>query len=101
MNKVSRRDFGKLCLTSAVALSAGAGLRPAPAAAAATRGRGRLAAAPFSRELESDLLLRLQAGGGTDPLAAHTVQIADNMEPVIPHEDQATAAAKKLAALEK
>ena len=51
--------------------------------------------------MESDLLARLQADGGTDPLAAHTVQIAPNMEPVIPHDDQAAAARQKLADLEK
>ena len=51
-------------------------------------------AAPLPREMESNLLARLQTDNITDPLAAKTVQIAANMEPVILHDDQAAAAKK-------
>jgi len=36
------------------------------------------------QEMEVDLLACLQIGDTTDPLAAETVPIAENMEPVIP-----------------
>ena len=41
-------------------------------------------AASMPQEMEADLLARLQIGDTTDPLAAETVPIAENMEPVIP-----------------
>jgi arylsulfatase len=47
------------------------------------------------------LLRRLQEGEITDPLAAEWVSIAENMEPVIPHDDQAAEAKMKLDALYK
>jgi arylsulfatase len=53
------------------------------------------------RKMEADIQRRLEASGGTDPLVAKTVQIAQNMEPVIPHDDQAAVARKKQADLEK
>ena len=95
--KLSRRDFTKLCGASAVALGVGAGLRPERADASA---RPEMAASPLPKELEADLLRRLEADGGTDPLTAKTVQIAENMEPVIPHDEQLATAREKLAALE-
>jgi arylsulfatase len=94
--KLSRRDFAKLCGAGAASLGASTMLRPGTAAAKAAR-----SPLPLPRMLEADLLGRLGAEGGTDPLAAKTVQIAKNMEPVIPHADQAAEVKKKLAALEK
>ncbi len=102
MKKLSRREFAKVCGAGAVALSAGAGLTPGVAGAAASaRSAARPVGVPFPRELHENVLSRLQAGSSTDPLAATTVKVADNMEPVIPHDDQAAAAKQKLAALEK
>jgi arylsulfatase A-like enzyme len=92
--KLSRRDFAKLVGASAATLGLSTALRAQPAAASS-------AASPLPKKLEADLLRRLEAGGGTDPLVAKTVQIAENMEPAIPHGDQAAAAQKKLADLEK
>lgn len=91
--EISRRDFVKICGAGAALAGLGGvvGARPA----------GATAAVPLPKKLEADLLRRLEAGGGTDPLAAKTVQIAENMEPVIPHDDQAAEAQKKLAAWKK
>ncbi len=106
VKKLSRREFAKVCGAGAVALGAGAGLRPGEAgasgsAAPAARAAARPVAVPFPRELQENVLSRLQAAGSTDPLAATTVTVADNMEPVIPHDDQAATAKQKLAALAK
>jgi arylsulfatase len=93
MKKLSRRDFAKLCGASAVALGMGAGLRPPPASAEA-------APSLLPLKLEAELVRRMEADGGTDPLTAKTVQIAENMEPVIPHPEQEAQVKAKLAALE-
>jgi hypothetical protein len=95
--KLSRRDFAKLCGASAVALGVGAGLRPERADAGVSP---EIAASPLPKKLEADLLRRLEADGGTDPLVAKTVQIAENMEPVIPHPEQEAQVKAKLAELE-
>ncbi len=96
--KLTRRDFFK-GVGAGTALAGLSGMaRPAPVAAKTVSGS---TAAPLPREMASALLARLQSGEGTDPLAAHTVEIAPNMEPVIPHDDQMAAAKQKLAALEK
>ena len=96
--KLTRRNFFK-GVAAGTALAGLSGMaRPAPVAAKTVSGS---TAAPLPREIASALLARLQSGESTDPLAAHTVQIAPNMEPVIPHDDQMAAAKQKLAALEK
>ena len=103
--EVSRRDFVKMVGAGAALAGLGGVMATQPAAAAAgpagTMAAGSRAAAPLPKMLEANLLERLEAGDITDPLAAETVQIAENMEPVIPHDDQLAAAKKKLAALEK
>lgn len=96
--EVSRRDFVKMVGAGAAVAGMG-GVLPARMAGAA--GAASPAAAPLPKEMEVNLRWRQEAGDITDPLAAQTVQIAPNMEPVIPHDDQAAAAQKKLAALEK
>ena len=96
--KLTRRAFVKGVGAGTALAGLGAVARPAPAAAAAP---ARNTAAPMPREMEASLRSRLQVQGSTDPLAASTVRIADNMEPVIPHEAQAAAVKQKLAALEK
>ena len=93
MKRLSRRDFAKLCGASATALGLGTVLRPPPAAAEA-------APSPLPLKLKAELLRRLEAGGGTDPLVAKTVPVAENMEPAIPHAEQETQVKKKLADLE-
>jgi arylsulfatase len=98
MKKLSRREFAKICGAGALTLGASAGLRPG---AAEARPLASNSSAPLPRELEANLFDRMAAQGGTDPLAAHRTVIADNMEPVIAHPDQASAAQKTLAALEK
>ena len=81
--KLSRRDFVKGVGAGTALAGLGGMARPERAEAKA---EAKLTAAPMPREMESDLLARLQTDEVTDPLAAHTVQIAPNMEPVIPHE---------------
>ena len=106
--EVSRRDFVKICGTGA-AVAGLSSVLPAHTlgtAAAATSAAGATAsaspaAARLARVLASTLQQRLQEAEPIDPLVAQTVQIAANMEPVIPHTDQAAAVQKKLAALEK
>jgi arylsulfatase len=51
--------------------------------------------------MASDIKMRLQVPGSTDPLAAETIQPVESMEPFIPHDDQAAEAKKKLTDLEK
>jgi len=96
--KLTRRDFFKGVGAGTALVGLGSMARPAPAAA---RMAARGTAAPMPREMKSVLLARLQADEIADPLVAHTVEIAPNMEPVIPHDNQAAAAQKKLADLEK
>ena len=100
--KLTRRNFFKGVGAGTALAGLGSMARPAPAAAKAT---ARSTAAPMSRsmarEMESVLLARLQADEIADPLVAQTVEIAPNMEKVIPHDAQAAEAQKKLADLEK
>ena len=106
--EVSRRDFVKICGAGA-AVAGLSSVLPAHALGAAAAGANATgtavtaspAAARLAKMLASNLLERLQEAEPLDPLVAKTVQIAANMEPVIPHDDQAAAAQKKLAALEK
>jgi arylsulfatase A-like enzyme len=100
--KLSRRDFVKGVGAGAALAGLSGMARPAPAAAeTAAASRAAAMSRLMTREMESALLERLQAGEITDPLVAKTVQIAPNMEPVIPHDAQAAAAQKKLADLAK
>ena len=99
--KLTRRDFFKGVGAGTALAGLSSMARPAPAAA---KTAARSTAAPMrvhAREMESVLLARLQADEVADPLVAQTVEIAPNMEPVIPHDNQAAAAQKKLADLEK
>lgn len=96
--EISRRDFVKLCGAGAAMVGMG---RVLPAGVVDAASGARPPAAPLPRAMENNIRGRLQIPDSTDPLAAATVQIAPNMEPVIPHEDQAAEAKKKLAALEK
>ena len=110
---LSRRDFVKKMGTGTVltGLSGMAGSVPVKAQTAAAG-----TSIPLPKELEAQLQQRLEpplfarsAGSGlklyaegntnTDPLAAETVQVAPNLEPVILHPDQGAAAQAKLAAL--
>ena len=86
--KLTRRNFFKGVGAGTALAGLGSMARPAPVAAKTVSGS---TAAPLPREIASALLARLQSGESTDPLAAHTVQIAPNMEWVIPHEDQMAA----------
>jgi arylsulfatase len=86
-----------MCGAGAVTVGVGAGLSPGSAAA---RAGSRQTSRPLPRDLERNLQERLAAADPTDPLAAVTVPLAENMEPPIPHEDQLAAARAKLAALE-
>ncbi len=96
--KLSRRDFLKMAGLGAAAAGLGslAGTTPAQASAVV-----KPAAMVMPQAMADSLLARLQEGGSTDPLAAETVRIAENMEPVIVHEAQAAEAKKKLDALAK
>ena len=96
--KLTRRNFVKGVGVGTALAGLSGMVRPAPAAA---KTAARSTAAPMSREMESVLLARLQIDEVTDPLVAQTVEIAPNMEKVIPHDDQAAAAQKKLVDLEK
>ncbi len=96
--KLTRRDFVKGVGAGTALAGLSSMARPAPAEA---KTASRSSVAPMPREMKSALLARLHAEGSTDPLVAETVQIAPNMEPVIPHDDQAAAAKKRLADLEK
>ena len=106
--EVSRRDFVKM-VGAGAAVAGLSNVLPAhvlgPAAAttsaAGTTASASPATARLARVLVSTLQQRLLEAEPLDPLVAQTVQIAPNMEPVIPHDDQAAAAQKKLAALEK
>ena len=89
MKKLSRRDFVKGIGAGAALAGLGAGLR---AERAEARSSTRQIARPLPRALEANALSRLAVEGSTDPLAASTVQIAENMEPVIPHDDQVAVA---------
>lgn len=106
--ELSRRDFVKLVGAGAAVAGLGSVL-PAPvsgasAPAAGTAGLSASASpvpAHLAKVFAANLGERLQGAAPFDPLIAQTVQIAANMEPVIPHDEQATAARKKLAALER
>ena len=106
--EVSRRDFVKICGAGA-AVAGLSSVLPAHAlgaAGAATSAAGATAsaspaAARLAKVFAATLQQRLQEAEPLDPLVAQTVEIAANMEPVILHDDQAAAAQKKLAALEK
>lgn len=102
---IKRRTFLKGCVSAGAALGLSKGLTaPANAAESASsqaQPAPRGASAPLPRELEADLLGRLRVEDATDPLAAHRTVIAENMEPIIAHDDQLAQAREKLAALEK
>ena len=97
---ISRRDFFKTLGLGAAAAGLGSVARATPAAARTGTGPG-LINMPMPDEMSADILKRLQQPEITDPLAAEWVPVAENMEPVIVHEDQAAAAKKKLDALYK
>jgi arylsulfatase len=100
--KLTRRAFVKGLGAGTALAGLGTMARPAPALAkTAATSRAAPMSRPMTREMASGLLARLQTDDLTDPLVAETAQIAPNMEPVIPHAAQATAAQKKLADLEK
>jgi arylsulfatase A-like enzyme len=96
--ELSRRDFLKMLgAGSAVAgLNGVVGAIPASAKTAVASN-----SFPMPEMMAEDILRRLQVPGSEDPLAAELTVIAENMEPVIVHQDQAAEAKKKLDALEK
>jgi arylsulfatase len=96
--ELSRRDFLKTLGLGAAAAGIGGVARATPAQAATG---AKLAAIPLPEALASNILMRLQVPGSTDPLAAETIQPVESMEPFIPHDDQAAEAKKKLDALAK
>ena len=95
---LSRRDFLKTLGLGAAAASVGSVIQATPAAASAGTGPVEM---PMPEKMAANILSRLQVPGSPDPLAAETKTIAENMEPVIPHDDQAAEAKKKLEALAK
>jgi arylsulfatase len=97
---ISRRDFFKTLGLGAAAAGLGSVARVTPADAKTGIGPGPINM-PMPDEMAADILKRLQQPDVTDPLAAEWVPIAENMEPVIVHEDQAAEARKKLDALYK
>jgi arylsulfatase A-like enzyme len=115
--RTSRRDFLKVLGGGAVSATLVTGcdtLSPAsqsaPAAAATptkpapTPSRPVPTATPVPATAAPLVTVAPQSGPtppGEDPLSAVTMQSAPNMEPVIAHNDQATEAKNKLAALEK
>jgi len=96
--KLSRRDFLKTLGMGAAATGLSGAIKTTPAAAGSNHGPISLS---MPRGMAASIERRLQVPDSTDPLAAETVQPAENMEPVIPHDDQAAEAKKKLEALEK
>lgn len=96
--KVSRRDFLKTMGLGAAAAGLGSVMQATPAQARASGGPVSMAMPKWMTE---NLTNRFQVPGSDDPLAAETVQLAPNMEPVILHDDQAAEAKQKLEALEK
>lgn len=103
--ELTRRNFVKgvgASVLSGGAAAVAAGAQPRTAQAAPTSSAVSTAAArPLPRDLEQNVLRRLEQATSTDPLAAHTTVIAENMEPMIVHANQAQAVKEKLAALEK
>lgn len=95
---LSRRDFLKTLGLGAAAASVGSVIQATSAAASAGTGPVEM---PMPEKMAANILSRLQVPGSPDPLAAETKTIAENMEPVIPHDDQAAEAKKKLEALAK
>lgn len=95
--ELSRRDFVKMAGASAAAAGLSSTVYAKPAAAT---GITDLAAA-LPETMATNIRLRMESDELTDPLAAKTVKIAENMEPVIPHDQQAAAARQKLGALEQ
>ncbi len=95
--KVSRRDFVKTVGTGAVLAGLPGFMLDTERAAAAAMALGAEGSAPAA----SSSLLRRQQGRAEDPLAAQTVRVAENMEPVIPHPMQQAEVQQKLAALER
>jgi len=96
--KLSRRDFLKISGTGAAVAGLGGMVGATPAKAKTAVESLTL---PMPMMMKAAFLSRLEVAVPTDPLVAPTVQIAENMEPVIQHPAQADEAAKKLAALEK
>ena len=96
--ELSRRDFFKTLGLGAAAAGLGGALKAAPAKASTLSGPIMM---PMPEMEAANFLKRLQEPEPTDPLAAEWVQIAENMEPVVPHDEQAAEAKKKLADLEK
>jgi arylsulfatase len=103
--ELSRRDFFKTLGLGAAAAGVGAAAKTTPAAAGAagSAGAGSGGSVPLvmPESEAAGILKRLQEGEITDPLAAEWTQVAENMEPMIVHEDQAAEAKKKLDALYK
>ena len=91
--EVSRRDFVKMVGAGAAVAGMGSML---PVRAAGAASAARPATAPMPKAMAENIRWRLQVPDSTDPLAAETVQIAPNMEPVIPHSQQAAAASPDL-----
>ena len=99
MDALSRRDLFKVAGAGAAAIGmAGRSSRAMSAGLLEVSAAAR--SAPLPVEIEAQLLERLQVGENTDPLAAHTTVLAENLEPVIPHPQQAEAVAARLADLE-
>ena len=102
--KLTRRDFIKtLGLGAAAAGFYRLSREKTPAVRADSPAAAPLTPAVTRRDgrFEIDFSRRLQVPDSKDPLAAEWVQSAKNMEPVIPHDDQASAVQKKLDALYK
>src|SRR5690606_33822840 len=93
--ELTRRDFVKMAGAGAAAVGLSS---TAPAAPVTAKGVDALATA-LPETLAAEMVQRLETGELTDPLAARTVKIAENMEAVIPDVNQAVAAQHKLAVL--
>ncbi len=96
--KLSRREFLKTMGLGAAAAGLGSVTQATPAGAKAADGPISI---PMPENVKTDLKKRLQTPTPTDPLAAETKMVAQNLEPAIPHDEQAAEAKKKLDALAK
>lgn len=95
--KISRRDFVKTMGSGAVIAGLPGFMMDSERVEAATAALGPESSVPAATAAR---LPRRQAQT-SDPLAAQTVQVAENMEPVIPHPEQQAETQQKLAALEQ
>ena len=101
--KLSRRDFVKGVGAGAALTGLSSGLAPGPetAEAAATALPSTMPLTPTAKQTVKRKVSAASEAPPEDPLVRKTVQVAENMEPVIPHPEQDGETQKKLTELEK